>query len=145
MSTRPRPRNTSGLEDDLSVSGHSNRHAVNDAAKPRLSSGKSPKRLQRRQSRVPRSLSEHGLLVNMASLESESNHSINSQNSARSLLEERSNMRSSLAKRRSRSARSVRSSTSGGGVSARGGEKNRAVASEDDSWQMFKEALQNMA
>lgn len=159
MSTRQ--RHSSGNMDDEDLADMdlgSNHSTLSDGAlmpsnkssrSKRTTKGiQSPKRVNRRQSRLPPALNEHGgsalLLAAFddgasTSLSSLSAHSRSSHGSTSHRTREQD-------RRRSRSARVQRTSSSrSGGTSTRGGEKNRVVASEDDNWQMFKEALQNMA
>jgi hypothetical protein len=103
----------------------------------------------RRQSRIPRSLhdSVNPLLASVAVAHGEdplstggSSHSTRSSKSLKGMRSQRDALIESRHSRRSYGNR--RQST---GVSAGGGSKNRETVTDDDAWQIFREALSNMA
>jgi hypothetical protein len=121
--------------------------------KPHPSKSLPTKKNYRRQSRIPRSvLGDRGtaFLVTMAAAEKDdelskggSNHSSRSYKSLKGGMPNQQCRLSSEGRPRCRSmGRNRRRST---GPSADGGSKSRDYVTDDDAWQIFKEALSNMA
>ena len=149
MSTRSRPRSSTTSIDDDDLSMSSNHSGAGLDGKRRSSANKSPKRVQRRVSRMPRSLVDASSFALASTMDEEEAHnSIRSHRSSGNLLEEgrreRTRNSTTMRRKRSQSTNSMRQNRTLG-VSARGGERNRVVSTDDDNWQMFREALQNMA
>jgi hypothetical protein len=151
-------RNNFGLdEEDSSLESASTHSIRSEGAAPGMSrnssTGKlnrirgnvSPMRVNRRQSRLPPSVvAETGSALVLMTMDTlpQARVGLNLSNHSRGSSASRRQRHSDRQRSRSAHARYGRNNKGDSNV---GGEKDRLTASEDDSWQMFKEALQNMA
>ncbi|CAB9496276.1 expressed unknown protein [Seminavis robusta] len=149
MSTRPRLSNSTLDEEDFNETFDSPKDLSVDARETQTRNSLKQK-TKRRQSRLPRTLmAEPGNNLLTTIVGDEDELSKGSNHSTRSARSPRRQRMAGLAEggqdRRARRCRSLGQRRRSTGVSSHGGSKQRTLVSDDDTWEIFKEALQNMA